>query len=254
MIHSERETARHYWPFRGPLPCKLEILLVKSLGTTTDETRVRMKLRERLLKKFPAMEDISEGFLLWVEARDLDDAGALVARWLRGSLRYLPWDSNTPYDETLEAEGFAEAMAEINDLSMVTLRSQPGKTDHREYVELAIEDDALPLVREVAGEADVEVEVMPDKRKPAKKSTPVGLRKGKPHARLDWSRKDVSALFGYGSLAMAATVSKGQYTLLSVYDRQFARRGRVQYALERLAEVMNAKQEQDVNQPEVEQE
>lgn len=201
-----------------------------------------MGLRARILEKFPSLNGMSEGFLLWGDVEDLDDAGVLVARWLRQDLRYLPWDSNTPYAETLEAEGFAEAMAQVNDLGIVTTCSQPGTPLQREFVSLALEDDLLPLVEEVARDAGVEVEVLPEKSGSFKEATPVTLnRRGSPHTRLGESREIVAGNFGYGSRVLGSAITGGQYTLLALYDKEFERRGRVQEALEHLRERVEAR-------------
>ena len=203
-----------------------------------------MGLRARILEKFPSLSDKAEGFLAWGDVEDLDNAGVLVARWLRQDLRYLPWDANTPYPETLEAEGFAEAMAQASDLGVVTTCSQPGIERQREFVSLALEDDLLPLLEEVAQEAGVQVEVFPEKSGPFKEATPVTLNhRGSPHTRLGESRESVAANFGYGSRVLASAVAGGQYTLLALYDKEFERRGRVQAALECLTERVEARLE-----------
>lgn len=115
-----------------------------------------MTLKTYLKRRARAARDTVNGKVLWGKAETLDDAGHLVARWLRQDLLYLPWDlTPVPYPETLKAEGFAEAMARVNDLGVVTTCSQPGVTRQREFVELVLDDGYARLVQEVAREAGV---------------------------------------------------------------------------------------------------
>lgn len=192
------------------------------------------------------------GAALWRDAESLEDAGHLVARWLREDLLYLPWDySLLPYKETREAEGFAEAMAKVNDLGVVTLFSQPGISYQRECVALTMTECRLPLVQSVAHEVGVVVEMTPDSPPAIREATPVSIGpKGRPCTRLGAYRKSVAVQnFGCGSRRLKVDVKRGKYALLTLYDEQFARRGRVQEVLERLAVRLQAEGGQDETLP-----
>lgn len=199
-----------------------------------------MNVRNSILTAFHALNDVIEGFLLWRDAETLDGAGRLVSRWLRGDLRYLPWDGNTPYTETKEAEGFAEAMARVNDLGIVTIGSQPGIVSQREFVELVLDEARLSLVRATARKTGVVVEMVPDGRRPFRDATPVTLRKGKPYTRLGGNRKGFANMLGYGSRSLSKSITGGRYVLLALYDEEFERRGRVQETLECVADHLGA--------------
>lgn len=196
-----------------------------------------MTLKTYLKRRARAARDTVNGKVLWGKAETLDDAGHLVARWLRQDLLYLPWDlTPVPYPETLKAEGFAEAMARVNDLGVVTTCSQPGVTRQREFVELVLDDGYARLVQEVAREAGVVAARTPDSPFPFKEATPVTLAlSGRAVTRLGGCREDVAEQLGYGSRALRSSVARGRYTLLTLYDEQFGRRGRVQGVLERIA-------------------
>lgn len=201
-----------------------------------------MILKTYLERRARAARDMVNGKVLWRRAETLDDAGRLVARWLRQDLLYLPWDlAPVPYPETLKAEGFAEAMARVNDLGAVTTCSQPGVTRQREFVELVLDDGHARLVPEVAQEVGVEVARTPDLPFPFEEAVPVTLTlAGRPFTRLGGCREDVAEQLGYGSPALGVSVARGRYTPLALYDEQFGRRGRVQDALGRIADRLQA--------------
>ena len=203
-----------------------------------------MNLKAYLERRARATRDTARGKMLWRKAETLDDAGHLVAMWLRQGLHYLPWDRTpVPYPETLKADGFAEAMARVNDLGVVTICSQPGVSRQREFVEVLLDDDVRPLrlVPEVAQEVGVEVARTPDLPFPFEEAVPVTLTlAGRPFTRLGGCREDVAEQLGYGSPALGVSVARGRYTPLALYDEQFGRRGRVQDALGRIADRLQA--------------
>lgn len=192
-----------------------------------------MGLKAYLEWRARAARDTVGGKVLWRKAETLDDAGRLVAMWLRQDLLYLPWDRTPiPYPETLEAHGFAEVMAQVNDLGIVTICSQPGITRQREFVEVILDDERLHLVQEAAEEAGVEVAMTSDLPFPFDEAIPVTVvLSGRPYTRLGGCREDVADQLGFGSRTLKSAVTKGQFTPLALYDKQFGRRGRVQEAL-----------------------
>lgn len=201
-----------------------------------------MILKAYLERRARTARDAVRGKVLWRKATTLDDAGHLVARWLRQDLHHLPWDlAPVPYPETLKADGFAEAMAEVNDLGIVTLCSQPGFPRQREFVEMALSDEHLHLVEEAAGTAGVKVAMTPDQPFPFEEAPPVTLTpSGRTFTRLGGCREDVAEQLGFGSRPLGTSVAQGGYTLLALYDEQFGRRGRVQDALGRVADRLQA--------------
>lgn len=207
-----------------------------------------MGLKAYLSLRARGVKDKFVGVALWRDAESLEDAGHLVARWLREDLLYLPWDySLLPYKETREAEGFSEAMAKVNDLGVVTLTSQPGISYQREFVHLAVAECHLPLIQGLADEGGVVVQMIPDKPFPTRQGTPVSMGpKGRPCTFLGSNRKDVAVhFFGLGSRRLKSEVKRGKCALLYLYDERFARRGRVQNVLERLADRLQAEAKQD---------
>jgi hypothetical protein len=59
----------------------------------------------------------------WRRAQTLQELGELTARWLEGDLKYNPFDSDEPYQET---QHLIPTLAEFNRKGFVTTFSQPG--------------------------------------------------------------------------------------------------------------------------------
>lgn len=190
-----------------------------------------MSLKMMLARRLQAMSDKVGVTVLWRRAESLEDAGVLIAGWLRGDVLYTPtYGALSPDPETVEASGFAEAMARVCELGVVTLCSQPGIPDlQEEFVDLITEDRHVSLISRVARQVGIEVEVSPERRPSLK-----DIREGRFHR--PWSRKDAAHDLRLGSRKLASKVAKGSFTPLALYDGEFGRRGRVQEVLDQLAD------------------
>lgn len=188
-----------------------------------------MNVRERILDNHPRLRDTRDGFLLWRQATTLPDAADLVARWLRQDLRWLPWDAPTPARETLDADGFADTLARLNDAGILTIASQPGRPGRREYVTLVAPADLVPLVARAAASDNLFCETAPSKRLPRRHQTRV-VRGGWPRAwwRLRDTQDSISALVGMGAPAVGSSIKRGECVALTVLDGEFGVRGRVE--------------------------
>lgn len=100
----------------------------------------------------------------WAAARDLDDLGRLVARWLAGEIRQTPSHCGPPDPET---RPLAAVLAAVNLAGVVTENSQAASTPQDEqragaswnaWAAAFVRDSDLPRLREACSRAGLVIE------------------------------------------------------------------------------------------------